>query len=304
MNLFREEANGLYERICNYAMDVDLDLGSSPNAADFARFCTYLDFLELREHGGGERWSREGSRERLALKFFLAKAIAISTPDAHNIPECYVRFASGLTTRDVVITFNWDVLLENSLVSAGIPFSYRHKEGSLQILKLHGSINWIEGPPKPMARNSRDYSYRAIGYAGGLNEVEVFCSDLLRNPNEWRGVRCLIEEVKPLLVLPGYGKAVDVRLLSSIWYRPEFLNLLGGGVSIIGLSVAEDDYIVESLFRYLIRATFSDTKRLVILNPDPVVGEKFQALAGKDRFVEFLSERFEIASVEKALLKK
>ena len=86
-NIFSYEANGLYERVCNYAAEVDVNLNGSPNAEDFSRLCTHLEFIELREYAGGERWSDDGSREKLALKFFLAKAIALSTRSDDEIPE-------------------------------------------------------------------------------------------------------------------------------------------------------------------------------------------------------------------------
>lgn len=121
--LFRMEAPGIFERLNNYANDLDIDLDGAPDAVEFARLCTYLDFVELREHGGGERWSREGSRERVALKFFLAKAIATATPAASDLPACYLSFAEGLRPFDVVVTFNWDVLLEKALAHIRMPYS-------------------------------------------------------------------------------------------------------------------------------------------------------------------------------------
>lgn len=47
--LFSNEANGLFQRVCNYASQVDVDLLGTPDAEDFARLCTHLEFIELRE---------------------------------------------------------------------------------------------------------------------------------------------------------------------------------------------------------------------------------------------------------------
>ncbi len=123
--------------------------------------------MELREFGGGERWSEHGSRERLALKFFLAKVIAIATPDASTLPAYYLRFARDLTPNDVVVTFNWDVLLEKVLRHVGTEYSYTGEADKILILKLHGSLNWISGEPRAMAPHARSFAYRPIGYAGG-----------------------------------------------------------------------------------------------------------------------------------------
>lgn len=301
-SLFRNEAPGLYERVNNFASDVDVDLTQKPNAEQFARLCTHLDFMELREYGGGERWSDRGSRERLALKFFLSKAIATATPKASDLPEFYTRFAHDLSCYDIIVTFNWDVLLEKSLAHIGKEFSYTWEEGKVLILKLHGSINWISGKPRAMARGARSFSYQSIGYANGIEENDVFYSQTLHECADWATARCLVDEVQPLIVLPGYGKAVDVRLLSAIWYRPEFLNRRLGGISVIGLSVAQDDYIIESLFRYLFRSAFDEDQRVRVLNPDLCVGEKFKELASALR-IEFMPKKLANDTVDWAMFR-
>lgn len=105
-----------------------------------------------------------------------------------------------------------------------------------------------------------------------------------------------------MIVLPGYGKGFDVRQLSALWYRLEFLNVRSGGVSIIGLNVSQDDFIVESLFRYLLRGVFPDGARINILNPDPEVKQRFRDLLGEDNF-SFTCDVFSHKTLEMALLK-
>lgn len=75
LDLFRDECPGLYERVSGYAQDVDLNSAAHLSAEDFSSFSTYLDSVELREYGGSERWSEQGSRERLALKFFSRRQL-------------------------------------------------------------------------------------------------------------------------------------------------------------------------------------------------------------------------------------
>jgi hypothetical protein len=301
--IFQDEAPDLYDRVNGFARDVDVDLNDEPNAEQFSRLCNHLEFMELRERGGGERWSDQGSRERLALKFFLSKTIAIATPEATNLPTFYARFASDLRASDVVVTFNWDVLLEKTLSYAGVAYSYAWEEDKTLILKLHGSVNWINGTPQTLVTSARSFSYHPIGYAGGMVENEVYFSEILHRPAEWAAARCLVDEVQPLIVLPGYGKAVDVRLLSAIWYRLEFLNVRRGGVSIIGMSVADDDYVIESLFRYLFRSIFDLNTRVRILNPDESVGKKFRTIA-PDMPLSFTPNTFSKETVDWALLKE
>lgn len=96
MQLFRRECPGLFERVNNYARTCF----SSEQEVDytqvsFSDFCTFLEYIELREFGGGERWTDRGSREKLAFRYYLAKAIVKSTPAPEDIPDIYIQFESS-----------------------------------------------------------------------------------------------------------------------------------------------------------------------------------------------------------------
>ena len=301
-SLFQDQTPGLFERVCNYAAQVDVDLQDYPNAEDFARLCTHLEFVELREYAGGERWSNQGSREKLALKFFLSKSIALATPAQDGIPEQYIKFVQSLNPSDIIVSFNWDLLLELAMDKAGKDYSYNYEEGKIQIIKLHGSMNWSDGEPRTLGEGRFELKYQPLGYAEGLMTNEVYSSNLLKNHGIWRQAEPLVDGINPLIVLPGFGKAFDVRILSHLWYRIEFLNIRSGGVSIIGLSVSDDDFIVESLFRYLFRGTFPNERPIHIINPDEKSFDRFQ-IFGEGNNLLFKNEKFTAETLEFALLK-
>ncbi|MBP2158782.1 MULTISPECIES: hypothetical protein [Asticcacaulis] len=297
---FKWEAEGLFERVADYANQVDVNLNGSPDAEDFARLCTHLEFVELREHAGGERWSSAGCREKVALKFFLSKAIAQSTPYDQDIPQQYIKFAQALTSDDTVVTFNWDLLLERAINLVGKQYSYNWEDGKIQITKLHGSINWINNEPRSYGTNRRNFEYVPIGLKTDMIDNEVYHSRLLEQKSNWWNVSPLLGEVRPLIVLPGFGKAYDVRTLSTLWYKIEFLNIHQGGVSIIGLNVSQDDFIMESLFRYLFRGIFSDDRSVRILNPDQNAYSRFDSFCDGLK-LDFKCERFDSDTLTFAL---
>lgn len=63
--------------------------------------------------------------------------------------------------------------------------------------------------------------------------------------------------------------------------------------------MSPDDFIVESLFRYLFRGVFSDTKPIVVLNPDAQVQTRFNDMAG--RTLDFCEEKFTLDSARRIL---
>ncbi|QYI99715.1 hypothetical protein KUV46_10185 [Thalassovita mediterranea] len=302
LNLMRRDIPGIYERISEYAKAAGIKSLNASSAADFARLCTLLDFIELREHGGNERYSEHGSRERVPLKRCLAQAIALSTPEIADTPQLYLNFAANLDSNDIVLTFNWDCLLENALEQIGKPFSYLFEENAIPIIKLHGSINWHRTQPEEKPPASTKIDNNKIGFVAEGSEYEFYASNNLRKRVTWEQNLFNSPAVRPFLVLPGFGKAYDVRSLATLWYRLEFINLRRGGVSIIGLNVSEDDFLVEGMFRYLLQQVFPSDREIRILNPAQHVKTKFENLAGGEVKIDFNQSRFEDRTLNYALL--
>ncbi len=87
---------------------------------DLEEFMAFLDIefhLGLR---GKETWSSHGNETQVVVKTLIGKILAERMPA--NIPDQYLAFARLLKPDDYVLTFNYDVLLERALESAGIPF--------------------------------------------------------------------------------------------------------------------------------------------------------------------------------------
>ncbi len=219
MARFAEECPGIFGRVDRYVRTC-FGLQETPDYKDLSlsEICTFLHYIELKESGGGEKFSDDGSRENLALKHYLAKTIVALTPRGDAIPELYLQFAQQLEPEDVVITFNWDCLLEGALEQVGKEYSYTFEGCAIRLAKLHGSVNWRLGEPA-----SPSLDWRPLQYATNTDEKEVFyCSDLQRIQvwSKWNEIP--IGEVQRFLVLPGFGKAFDVRDLATLWYKPEF----------------------------------------------------------------------------------
>ncbi len=270
MRKFASEYSGLYERVDSYVktnmsfFDGELDYSS----VNFSNMCTFLEFQELREYAGGERWSDLGSREKLALRFYLSKCLMEHTPVGGDIPELYINFAKQLHYRDIVLTFNWDVLLELALQQSRKQYTYNWVDDKIQISKLHGSINWSLGIPTDLGgKPVNTLGWESIGYAQKSISPEIYCTPNLCNYDNWGRYEPL-REVKPFLVLPGYGKAFDVRSNAFLWYKPESVFWTTCDIYIIGLSLAPDDFFIRGYFIDNLPFILNERK-IYIINSDP-----------------------------------
>src|SRR5260370_30617791 len=138
--------------------------------------------------------------------------------------------------RNTFITFNYDNILEDALVALNLPLSYGFKArpahmepsakassnpGALQVLKLHGSINWARRPEK---------SERAFSVFGNYRDV-------------------LQEQLVPELVPPTWRKIFQGQL-DEVWERAVGSLQTATRVIIIGFSIPPTD----THFKYLIAA--------------------------------------------------
>ncbi|MFA7279041.1 MAG: hypothetical protein WC100_02995 [Sterolibacterium sp.] len=281
MKKFSIECPGIYSRVENYAKecagstDDNLDLSK----ISFSEFCTFLEFIELREYGGGERWCENGSREKLALRFYLAKSIAEWTPSISSVPQIYVDFAAQLHERDIVISLNWDGLLEVALEAVGKKHTYNFSdEGAIKLCKLHGSINWRLGEPNQWGKPVNTLDWQSLGFTKGMMTREIYHSPSLLRYSAWHDYAPL-GEVDPFLVLPGYGKAFDVRDNAVLWYKPEFAFATTHDVFIIGLGLAHDDFFVRSFFLsnlpHINAFSGIGGRRIFIVNPDKAAASNY-----------------------------
>ena len=297
MEKFSLECSGIYARVENYAREI---VGLVDDPLDWAKItfselCTYLAFIELREYGGGERWSSNGRKEKLALRFYLGKSIVEKTPAKGFIPQIYLDFVAQLHERDIVISLNWDGLLELALEAVGKTYTYNFAdEHAIKLCKMHGSVNWRLGGPNRFCALTNRLEWHSLDLSGGGRNPEIYHSTQLLHYSTWLPYAPL-EEVEPFLVLPGYGKAFDVRANAVLWYKPEAAFATTHDVYIVGLGLAPDDFLVKSFFLSnlpsLNGSSGTDGRRIVIINPDPHAAEHYDFVLSKGR-AELLNAPF------------
>lgn len=298
MDKFKSESE-ISERIDNYVRiyknlkdDEDIDYSK----IDFYELCDFLEFIELREYGAGERYKDYGSREKISLRYYLSKTISEKTP-YEDIPDIYIKFAEQLHDKDIVLSFNWDLLLEASLIKVGKKYTYNFvEEGCINLAKLHGSINWRI--TKPYRDDGLNWTPLHPEY--DRTKLEIYKSDMLHNNRYWRNNTSSIE---PFLVLPGYGKAFDVRFNALHWYKIENIFNFTKDIYIIGLSLAKDDFFIKNLFLYTLQylkdhsSLHDGVKELFIINPDDKINEIYSFIS-KYKNTNIIKDYFSISHID------
>jgi hypothetical protein len=220
-----------------------------------------------------------------------------------SLYDYYAALLSGLATgqanmeANTVITFNYDLLLEESLCRLAVPFTYNvsgpdvefdstakaqdERADAFRILKLHGSLNWAET---------------------GSGSVVVH--------GDYQRVRAA--KLRPLLVPPTWHKSFNGALL-RVWDAAVAALAAATRIILIGFSIPPNDLH----FKYLLATGLQDNSSLRSIKiVDPRAGKlrsQYEEVFRADQFnygivtcrekrtAEFLFDRDEIAAMGRPL---
>jgi hypothetical protein len=265
-----------YSAACGYS-------GQTEDNLDLELLMSYLDIEHYLGFRGSKSWSQEGNESQLMIRKAIGHVIHSRTPAADSLPDVYYRFAESLSVHDLVLTLNYDLVLENALKAVGKPFrrypnrftTVNEFGGTLDsdteevvLLKLHGSLDWFDERVFLDLKASRE---RAGGRPRPIHSVfddplrygtKPLVEGLLPDRDALKHIH-LIERVDdyyghdegfnaPFLLSPSHVKFVYAEPILSFWHgigRSGGYNL---GVSVIGFSLPpHDEYIRIALYQML-----------------------------------------------------
>lgn len=264
--------------------------GSRPalEEIDVEEFVTYLDHEHYFGFLGSDTFSAEGNRPQLLLRWGIGRVLHRATPEA--LPDIYLRFAERLRGGDIVATFNYDLILERALQQVGMPyrrFPHRFSEvypsgGTLDLeaetaevclLKLHGSIDWINrgrfldllAHVRAVSGEEGEAHTRDQDPAFG-NHPTISTHPLLEGPHHDDDPLAQVHVIDsvdtyydnynlwwrygPVLLAPSHAKQLYGERLRGFWEGLPLGGSLWGGFSIVGCSLPlADPYTKQALYR-------------------------------------------------------
>lgn len=266
---------------------------------DIEEFLTSIDFEDLVAPTR-RRKDRLNSRSYLhSLAVEIYNATAATTQSPLVLRNFFGQVAKLWHFVDVVVTTNWDTLLEcfgrsqyGSIDLLGRDLSAK------RLLKVHGSIDWFAVKSTEIQSRSLahfvqilDRYYRYVPFSEGNDLFRIYKSAVP------------IVDGVPAMIAPTHLKEVPGGLFRRIWTAAFYALQQTRHLIVIGYSLPPSDRLMaELLVACRLPHVRSDNTieraRISIVDPDPngIVRQRFEALLGSD--IEFFRVGFTDLEIE------
>jgi NAD-dependent SIR2 family protein deacetylase len=187
---------------------------------------------------------------RRFVEAVLVKAIRLPAPDSPqwlglDFGPVHKRLVAALAhygKKISVITLNYDCVLEYACYSMGVPFTYDRGRGEgVEILKLHGSINWLSCRQPSCLEHGKvhvaELRYESITHEPDTGTVEPLIPDC---PS-------CSTQLRPHIVPPTWAKPLDDDTLRQAWARAFNQLAAAEALVVIGYSLPDADPKVREL---------------------------------------------------------
>lgn len=243
------------------------------------------EVLTLLDIGDRKKDARQQLLKLIAITF---EKIIVN----YESDKFYSKIVEQLTGNDVIITFNWDLLVDNRMASSnngpnyGVnllePVLSRGMEttsGNL-LLKPHGSMNWMT-----CRKCKTNYAYIMSGktVAQHSRGEPILCHNC-------------DDETEPLMIPPTLIKNYSHPVIEAVWKKADRVLRKASEIVVVGYSLPVTDFKVKWLFMNASANRKATLRKLTIIDkpcPDessasPALKEKFKRvfLVDKDTTVQ------------------
>ncbi len=259
----------------------DLLNGKVPADFDIERFMSYVSAHSAFLYKTSERWNEHGDKFLAFLKLWIAQAIyEVQGTAVSRLDGAYTPFVDSLSSA-VVLTFNWDTLVEQMLALRGIEYAYTLHETfekkAVPLIKLHGSIDWFSRPEPGEQHDWMRLTPVGDAFPTCVRATGDLINYYRRNHTPW-------------IVVPSFDKTSQVLNLGEIWQVPWMYLQDRLDIVFIGYSMRPDDWHARGLFYpQLVAGTRSGSLRVTVVD---LAETEDQKRAIRDRFVGVENCRF------------
>ena len=184
------------------------------------------------------------------------------------------KLINQLGHNDTIITFNWDLLVDNAISSesasppdyatifdktfTGEWGSYNPGADHPKLLKLHGSLNWMY-----CKKCKKSYAYVLQGKV---------TTDTILNPDaKWlKCPDCRNHQLEPIIIPPTINKPYEEwEIVKQIWKEAKNCLITADEITIIGYSLPLTDFRAKWLFMEAVAERKQPLKKLTIVDKYP-----------------------------------
>lgn len=250
---------------------------SPPSYPPFEEFLSLVTAAEDLSYFEEANWK---SKKLAALEWLTETLWATSS----KAEECLLlkQFVKNLKNNDVIITFNWDTLIERTLFSTSKKMNFLHRDpDAITILKLHGSLSWAKIP--------EGYVLKYLDSVKVLSEKIVHTHDYTYY-NTWIPL-----DTEPFIVPPSYIKqTLSHDFFKKIWREAFSVIVEAEKVVFIGYSIPKEDLQARSLLSTSwitrVRERKKGEDKFILIDPNPEVCGRYSSIIS-NRF-EYYQTRF------------
>ncbi len=337
--LFEQILNGakktrIYENILKNDIERFLDYnryakGNPINEKDIylEDFISFLDIEHYLKLAGKDHWSDSGNRSQIAIKNIIANLLHRMPAEVENW-ELYESFGRSLRPGDIIITFNYDTVVETVLDAIGVryvfsPDEYRRSRNDLHeikpilILKLHGSLDWYSITPYKQnlafSMESQDrfweHKHPVFSYSHNIRATRAFPyiddkSSMLSNIYRIDDIRSMQRdipsvEVSPYIVSPSHSKIVYINEIIDLWFGLNDWGNHCSSLTIIGFSLPEhDEYLRQVIYNMVVN--YLDQGNLNVIYTKPLL--RFVDKVSNKQDMQKLKKRYPFIDFERSIL--
>lgn len=249
--------------------------GFQPEVVDF--FSVLSSYLQIDGGGLPEAFS---DRALLPdLRFAIAHVLSVGTKRVNSqlLAEPHELLDRMIQRGNIVITTNWDALVEKACQARDVPYrlSGTPQDGALIILKLHGSIDWVQrGHAKRKPVTSRHYvCLDDLENSSRTRRRSIKGADVLRvridrQGAAWQTIKGA--SLDPYMITMAPGKADSLGPLLELWSEAYRAISAADELEIAGYSMPYDDVEIRTLLRAGVWRGPTDPK-VIVRNPAPDV---------------------------------